>query len=350
MATVETIELTKYFDDVLAVDNVNLSIRDGELLVLVGPSGSGKTTLLRMLAGLEHPTDGLIRINNQFVNGVPPNERRVSMVFQSYALYPHMSVSKNIAFPLRNEKLAADAVEERVFQVARLFNIDSLLDRRPSQLSGGERQRVALARAMVREPTVFLLDEPLSNLDVELRGVARAELKRFQRRLGITTVFVTHDQVDAMSMGDRIAVMADGRIRQIGAAQELYNRPADTFVATFLGSPPMTLVEKDSCILGFRPEHFWPATQPHAADAVPFAFRVNRTEYLGARRVLYGTVSSLTGNVDAIASLASSDASRIDEGQVYDFVVERSHLTYFNRHTQLRMEMTPFTHEGVTIS
>lgn len=208
MAVVETIDLKKYYDDVLAVDNVTLSIRDGEFLVLVGPSGSGKTTLLRVIAGLDYPDEGIIRIGDQVVNHIPPNQRRISMVFQSYALYPHMTVRKNIAFPLRNEKLPAGVIEQKVLNAARLFNIQRFLDRKPSQLSGGERQRVALARAIVREPDVFLLDEPLSNLDPALRGIARAELRQFQRQLGVTTIFVTHDQVDAMSMGDRVAVMS----------------------------------------------------------------------------------------------------------------------------------------------
>lgn len=351
MAIVETTDLRKYYDEVCAVDDVSLSIRDGELLVLVGPSGSGKTTLLRLIAGLDYPDDGLIRIGDRIVNGLPPNQRQISMVFQSYALYPHMTVRKNISFPLRTENMPRAAIEEKVRLAARQFNIDSLLDRRPNQLSGGERQRVALARAIVREPDVFLLDEPLSNLDAELRVIARAELKQFQRKLGITTIFVTHDQVDAMSMGDRIAVMADGRIRQIGPAQELYRRPADTFVATFIGSPPMNLVEKDSCIIGYRPENFIPesAHQHHQEEAIIIPFHINRVEYLGAKRVLYGDVNNITGTVNAIATLQAGDTTAFDEGQLVNFVVERQRLTYFNKHTQLRMEATPFTHEGATI-
>ena len=351
MAIVETTNLRKYFDDVCAVDDVSLSIRDGELLVLVGPSGSGKTTLLRLIAGLEYPDDGIIQIGNRIVNGLPPNQREISMVFQSYALYPHMTVRKNISFPLRTANLPTTAVEEKVRRAARQFNIERLLDRKPSQLSGGERQRVALARAIVREPDVFLLDEPLSNLDAELRVLARAELRQFQRQLGITTVFVTHDQVDAMSMGDRIAVMAEGRIRQIGPSQDLYRRPADTFVATFIGSPPMNLIEKDSCIIGFHPESFLPAASYRSREhqTLTFPFHINRVEYLGAKRVLYGHLDSITGKVSAIATLQAGDTTPIVEDTSYDFVVERNQLNYFNKHTQLRMEFTPFTHEGVTI-
>lgn len=350
MAIVEAIEVAKYFGDICALDHVTLSIRDGEFLVLVGPSGSGKTTLLRMIAGLEHPDEGIIRIGDQVMNHLPPNQRRISMVFQSYALYPHMTVHQNIGFPLRNEHLPAAEIDQKVRHAAGLFNLDPFLERKPHQLSGGERQRVALARAIVREPDVFLLDEPLSNLDVALRGIARAELRQFQRKLGITTIFVTHDQVDAMTMGDRIAVMSDGRIRQIGTAQELYSRPADTFVATFLGTPPMNLIEKDSCILGFRPENFVPLSHQQDTDIVAFPFYVNRMEYLGAKRVLYGLLDSLAGKVEAVSTLPAGDNTSLGEGQVYDFAVLRQNLTYFNRYTQLRMEATPFTHQGLTIA
>jgi multiple sugar transport system ATP-binding protein len=352
MATVETIDLEKSYDSVCAVDEVNLSIRNGELLVLVGPSGSGKTTLLRLIAGLETPNQGVIRIGDRIVNGIAPSQRRISMVFQSYALYPHMSVHDNIAFPLRTERLPAAEINDKVVHAANMFNIERFLARKPSQLSGGERQRVALARAIVREPDAFLLDEPLSNLDVELRAIARAELKQFQRKLGITTIFVTHDQADAMSMGDRIAVMSEGRIRQIGPAQELYRRPADTFVATFLGTPPMNLIEKDSCIIGFRPENFVPlnSAQNSETPRITFHFRINRVEYLGARQVLYGSIIDIRGKVDVVAILQSGDSTSFETETVQDFVIEQQNLIYFNKHTQLRMEMTPFTHEGITIS
>ncbi len=308
MAAVETLELTKYYGEVCAVENVSLSIRDGEFLVLVGPSGSGKTTLLRMIAGLDHPDIGTIRINDKLVNGVPPNQRRISMVFQSYALYPHLSVRNNIAFPLHNEHLSPQVVEERVVNTARLFRIDQYLDRKPQQLSGGERQRVALARAMIREPLVFLLDEPLSNLDVSLRSHARAELKQFQRELAVTTLFVTHDQVDAMSLGDRIAVMSEGKIRQVGNPQTLYNRPADTFVASFLGSPPMNLIEAASYIIGFRAEDFRPCppgTSPD--DGLILPFTIERVEYLGARLLLYGSVEAKFSAEYVISSLPASE-------------------------------------------
>jgi multiple sugar transport system ATP-binding protein len=241
-------------------------------------------------------------------------------------------------------------VEAKVQQAASLCNIERFLERRPNQLSGGERQRVALARAVVREPDVFLLDEPLSNLDVELRALARAELKRFQRKLGITTIFVTHDQVDAMSMGDRIAVMSDGRIRQIGKAQDLYQRPADTIVATFLGSPPMNLIEKDSCIIGFRPEHFLPQSYQLSEDFVSFPFIINRVEYLGAKQVLYGRIDGRPGSIEAIAMLPAGDKTPVNSGETYPFTVDRQQIVFFNKYTQLRMEATPFSHNGVMIS
>lgn len=338
MAAVDTFELTKYFDEVCAVENVNLSIRDGELLVLVGPSGSGKTTLLRMIAGLDQPTAGTIRIDQQVVNGIPPNQRRISMVFQSYALYPHLSVRNNIAFPLHNENLPQHEVDERVLKTARLFNIDTFMERKPRQLSGGERQRVALARAMIREPRVFLLDEPLSNLDVGLRSMARAELRQFQRKLAITSVFVTHDQVDAMSMGDRIAVMSEGRIRQVGTPQDLYQSPADTFVATFLGSPPMNLIEAASYIIGFRPEHFRPRTEDVSAeDALFLPFTIERSEYLGAKLHLYGHIDAKFGKEKATAVLATAQPNVYDNGSTVEFMVDADDLKYFNKYTQLRM-------------
>src|SRR5262247_1176811 len=263
MAVVTTRNLTKVFKEgeLGAVNNVNLETREGEFLVFLGPSGSGKTTLLRMIAGLETPTRGEILIGGNVVNDLTPRERRIAMVFQSYALYPHLSVYKNIAFPLKAQGVPKDQHRKKVEWAAGLLGIGRLLDRKPRELSGGERQRVALARAIVREPSVFLLDEPLSNLDAKLRLSAREELERFQKRMGTTTIYVTHDQVEAMAMGDRVVVMNLGTVRQIGTPSEVYDEPADTFVATFLGSPPMNLVEIDDVLVGFRPEHFLP--QPH---------------------------------------------------------------------------------------
>src|SRR5574340_534349 len=251
MAVVEIRDVTKVFKEgeLGAVNNVNLETREGEFLVFLGPSGSGKTTLLRMIVGLEQPTAGEILIGGQVVNHLSPRERRIAMVFQSYALYPHLSVYKNIAFPLKAQKVPKQTHRQKVEWAASLLGIGGLLERKPRELSGGERQRVALARAIVREPSVFLLDEPLSNLDAKLRASAREELEHFHRRVGTTTIYVTHDQVEAMAMGDRVMVLHQGTVRQLGTPTEVYDQPADTFVATFLGSPPMNLVEDGEVIV-----------------------------------------------------------------------------------------------------
>src|SRR5499426_3952165 len=258
MATVEVRNIQKYFGEVPAVDRVDLATKEGEFVVLLGPSGCGKTTLMRMIAGLETPSAGDILIGGQVVTHLPPRARKIAMVFQSYALYPHLTVFKNIAFPLKAQGVPKAARQQKVEWAASMFGIKRLLQRKPRQLSGGERQRVALARAMVREPDVFLLDEPLSNLDAKLRHMARDELQQFQRRLKTTTVYVTHDQVEAMGLGDRIAVMSAGKVRQLGRPQEVYDEPADTFVAGFLGSPPMNLISVDGVLVGFRPEQLLP--------------------------------------------------------------------------------------------
>ncbi len=242
MAGVTLRNLTKTFKNVLAVNNVNLEIRDKEFLVLVGPSGCGKTTALRMVAGLEEATSGEILIGDRLVNDVSPKDRDIAMVFQNYALYPHMTVYKNMAFALELRKTPREEIKKRVGAVADMLGLSQLLERKPKQLSGGQRQRVALGRAIVREPKVFLMDEPLSNLDAKLRVQTRAELIKLHRRLGITTIYVTHDQVEAMTMGDRIAVMNDGLVQQVEAPLTLYNQPANMFVAGFIGSPAMNLI------------------------------------------------------------------------------------------------------------
>src|ERR1700739_3226704 len=292
MAVVQTRNLTKVFKEghLGAVNHVSFETREGEFLVFLGPSGSGKTTLLRMIAGLEIPTSGEILIGGQLVNDLSPRDRRIAMVFQSYALYPHLSVYKNIAFPLKAQKVPKEQHRKKVEWAAGLLGIGKLLDRKPRELSGGERQRVALARAIVREPAVFLLDEPLSNLDAKLRASAREELERFHRSVGTTSIYVTHDQVEAMAMGDRILVLNKGHVHQLGTPTEVYDDPADTFVATFLGSPPMNLVEFGDVIVGFRPEHFRPASTS-SADSVRFRLKVENTEYLGSEWIVSGTLS-----------------------------------------------------------
>ncbi|MBW2030982.1 MAG: ABC transporter ATP-binding protein [Deltaproteobacteria bacterium] len=242
MANVLLRDLTKRFDDVIAVNNINLEIRDREFMVLVGPSGCGKTTTLRMIAGLEEVTEGEIFIGDRLINNLPPKDRNIAMVFQSYALYPHMSVFDNMAFGLKMRKIPKGEREARVRKAAEILGIEELLERKPKQLSGGQRQRVAVGRAIVRDPQVFLFDEPLSNLDAKLRVQMRTELKKLHERLQATVVYVTHDQVEAMTMGDRIVVMKDGVVQQVGTPLELYNSPSNLFVAGFIGSPSMNFI------------------------------------------------------------------------------------------------------------
>jgi len=330
MAAVAANHIKKQFGDVLAVNDISLSVHDGEFLVLLGPSGCGKTTFLRILAGLEHQSSGDILIGGEVVNDVPPRARGIAMVFQSYGLYPHLSVANNIAFPLRTQSTPAAEIRRKVGWATKLLSIDHLLDRKPRQLSGGERQRVALARALVREPTVFLLDEPLSNLDAKLRTSARSELKQFQQTVRTSTVYVTHDQVEAMGMGDRIAVIDRGRLRQIGTPTEIYDTPADEFVATFLGTPPMNLVERDGGSLGFRPEHFLPREMLNSGAIAELPFRVERMEYLGSERVLYGMIEGMTSKRPVTAKLPAHAASDgIRAGERHAFAVRRSELHYF---------------------
>src|SRR3954451_20036338 len=242
MANVVFDHVTKRFGDVVAVDALDLAIGDREFLVLLGPSGCGKSTALRMVAGLEEPTEGAIRIGDQRVDGIDPKDRDIAMVFQSYALYPHQSVRQNIEFPLRSRKVPPAEREKLVSDAASQLGLGELLDRKPRELSGGQLQRVALARAIVRRPAVFLMDEPLSNLDAKMRTATRAELVELHQRLGTTFVYVTHDQIEAMTMGSRVAVLDDGSLQQIGAPQEVYERPANVFVAQFIGSPPMNIL------------------------------------------------------------------------------------------------------------
>ena len=252
MAEIEFDNLTKRYDDGHeAVQGLSLRIPDGELLILVGPSGCGKSTALRMVAGLEPISDGELRIGGAVVNEVAPKDRDVAMVFQTYALYPHMTVRQNMAFSLRLAKTSRGEIERRVAEAARILDLEPHLDRRPANLSGGQRQRVAMGRAIVREPSAFLMDEPLSNLDAKLRVQMRAEVARIQERLGTTTIYVTHDQVEAMTLGDRVAVMSKGVLQQVDAPDVLYREPANQFVASFIGSPAMNFLEAelDGCAL-----------------------------------------------------------------------------------------------------
>jgi ABC-type sugar transport system ATPase subunit len=316
----------------VAVDDFSLEIGDGEFMILVGSSGCGKTTALRMIAGLETPTSGTIRIGDRLVNDVSARDRDIAMVFQNYALYPHMTVARNLAYPLRQRRMPKPQIARRVQEVAEMLSLEELLKRRPAQLSGGQRQRVAMGRALVREPEVFLLDEPLSNLDAKLRVQMRAALKRLHARLGVTTVYVTHDQVEAMTLGDRIAVISDGKLQQLGAPQDVYDRPANVFVAGFIGSPPMNLLrgrvrdgqatagdlvipcpdvpDKD-VILGVRPECLRPAR-----NGVPsLAFEVAVVEPLGDEVIVHGLVDAELATVaseESEAALVAASGHRAE--------------------------------------
>ena len=280
MATIELDSITKVFaNDVVAVDDVSLRIEDGEFMVLVGPSGCGKSTILRILAGLEEVTAGELSIDGVQVTDLPPKDRDVAMVFQNYALYPHMTVAQNLAFGLKLRKMPREERDRRVMDVAQILGLDPLMERKPLALSGGQRQRVAMGRAMVREPVAFLMDEPLSNLDAKLRVQMRSQLSLLHERLKTTTVYVTHDQVEAMTLGQRVAVLRDGILQQVDTPQNLYNHPQNLFVAAFIGSPPMNLVEVE--VRG-RSVHFATYTFPLAEETDLSAFDGERV-ILGIR-------------------------------------------------------------------
>jgi multiple sugar transport system ATP-binding protein len=332
MSAVLTRDIVKKFGEVPAVNGISLTVPDGEFMVLLGPSGCGKTTFLRIICGLEQQTSGDLLIGGNNVNDMPPRARGVAMMFQSYGLYPHFTVRNNIAFPLKTQSVPRAEIDKKVAWASQLLGIDHLLDRRPRQLSGGERQRVALARALVREPTALLLDEPLSNLDAKLRASARLEIKAFQQRIGITTIYVTHDQVEAMGMGDRIAVIDHGVVRQVGTPSEIYDDPADRFVATFVGTPPMNIVAKNGGYLGFRPENFLPKEMIDG-DSTEFKFRVDRSEYLGSERIVYGTMEGFDPNQVITAKLPPAHVADewIRPGEWHPFAVRNRAMRYFGK-------------------
>ncbi|MDC0198056.1 sn-glycerol-3-phosphate ABC transporter ATP-binding protein UgpC [Candidatus Thioglobus sp.] len=296
MANLKLIDIKKSYGKTEVIHGLDLEVLDGEFCVLVGPSGCGKSTLLRMIAGLEEITEGSILINDEIVNNISAAKRGLAMVFQSYALYPHMTVRQNLAFGLENLKLDKDDIEERITKAANQLRMEDYLKRRPGQLSGGQRQRVAIGRAIVREPSIYLFDEPLSNLDAELRVATRVELKALHARLGNTMIYVTHDQVEAMTMADKIVVMHDGIIEQTGTPLDLYNKPANLFVAGFIGSPKMNFLDssslpedikkhapKGAVTFGIRPEHL----RIQEKNALPLDVR--SVEQLGSDSYLYGT-------------------------------------------------------------
>ena len=321
----------RYPDGATPVKDLSMTIGDGEFVILVGPSGCGKSTTLNMIAGLEDITSGELRIGGQRVNEKAPRDRDIAMVFQSYALYPHMTVRQNIAFPLTLAKLSKSEIDAKVAQTAKTLDLTELLDRKPSQLSGGQRQRVAMGRAIVRQPKAFLMDEPLSNLDAKLRVQMRAEIASLQNRLGTTTVYVTHDQTEAMTLGDRVVVLRAGEAQQIGTPDELYNHPANLFVAGFIGSPAMNFFPASptdgglrlpfgqialnggaglpaDVIVGVRPEHFEDATlmEPHErARALTFGVRADLVESLGADKYVYFSTGGAGASSAQLAELAA---------------------------------------------
>ena len=286
---IEFRNVSKHFGGASVVDDLSLEIRDGEFVVLLGPSGCGKTTTLRMLAGLETVSSGDIFIEGERVNDVPTQHRDLAMVFQSYALYPHMTIVENIGYPLRVRKFDKAQRVERVNRVAAMLQIESLLERKPRQLSGGERQRVALARAIVREPRAYLMDEPLSNLDARLRVQMRGELKRLQHQLGTTTIYVTHDQAEAMTLASRVAVMRKGRLQQFDTPMNIYNCPANRFVAEFVGSPSMNFIEGEQVTIGIRPEHIQVFSEPRDGA---IAASVYVTELMGNETFVFLSVGT----------------------------------------------------------
>ncbi|MFP4450541.1 MAG: ABC transporter ATP-binding protein, partial [Rhodosalinus sp.] len=336
MATVDLRGLGKtYQGGVRAVEGVDLTIADGEFIVLVGPSGCGKSTILRMIAGLEAVSEGEVRIGGAMVNRLEPGERDIAMVFQNYALYPHMSVRANMSYGLKNQGKPKDEIERRIAEAARILQLGEYLDRKPRQLSGGQRQRVAMGRAIVRDPKAFLFDEPLSNLDAKLRAELRAEIKALHRRLRSTFIYVTHDQVEAMSLADRIVLMNRGRIEQIGTPMELYDRPASRFVAEFIGTPPMNLLPADSpaarslaqgarlpqdaAWLGVRPEALMLAQEGLSG-------RVGLIEALGADMLVH----LVADGHDAPLILRLHGTARVAEGQEITVAVEEGALRAFD--------------------
>ena len=359
MATVTFDHVFKRYGTVTAVEDLSLSIGDGEFMVLVGPSGCGKTTSLRMVAGLEEISEGTLRIGDRVVNDVPPKDRDIAMVFQSYALYPHMSVKDNLAFGLKLRHTPKAEIDRRVADAAEILDLGRYLQRKPKELSGGQRQRVALGRAIVREPSVFLMDEPLSNLDAKLRVQTRAEIARLHQRLKTTIVYVTHDQVEAMTMGDRIAVMSEGRLQQVGTPQELYDYPLNRFVAGFIGSPSMNFIEVKgsgggliangvsipvpdryraaigltdgrSFIAGFRPEHF--ELGPAADGMASVSGVAEVVEYLGSQELLHVNMDG----TDLVAIVDSSSAVKPGQALTLRLPLDKAYL--FDSDTGLSLE------------
>jgi multiple sugar transport system ATP-binding protein len=328
VATLQLSNVVKSFDQTTIIHGVDLAVSDGEFVVFVGPSGCGKSTLLRLISGLEPVTSGDIQIDGQRVNDISAAHRGCSMVFQSYALYPHMSVYNNMAFGLENLGMAKDLIETKVNEAAAMLQLTPLLQRKPTQLSGGQRQRVAIGRSIVREPKLFLFDEPLSNLDAELRVSMRTEIRDLHTRLGATMIYVTHDQVEAMTMADKIVVLRAGRIEQVGTPLELYNHPCNQFVAGFIGSPRMNFVPAAQVphaapgthTVGIRPEH------AQLADDGPLQMVISQVEQLGSTSILHGNVVP-----DAPFELILSGQTKLRRGDTVKLNAPAEHLHFFDQ-------------------
>ena len=334
MAAVTFREVRKRYGELEVIHGISTEVADGEFVVIVGPSGCGKSTLLRMVAGLEPITSGEIRIGARVVNDLEPKDRDIAMVFQNYALYPHMSVYENMSYGLRIKRLSSSEIEQRVQKAASILELSPFLKRKPKELSGGQRQRVAMGRAIVREPAVFLFDEPLSNLDAKLRVQMRAELQSLHRRLGTTSLYVTHDQVEAMTLARRMIVMNAGRAEQIGAPLEVYARPASTFVAGFIGSPPMNLIpeERDGRkrFFGVRPEHLEPCSESEAK----LVLEVDLVEPLGADTLVYGHPSDNRNGARIAARVHSS--LTVSAGRL-PLRYDPANVHYFDAETGMRL-------------
>jgi len=334
MAGLSFREVRKRYGELEVIHGVSTEVADGEFVVIVGPSGCGKSTLLRMVAGLEPITSGEIRIGERVVNDLEPKDRDIAMVFQNYALYPHMTVYENMSYGLRIQRCSKAEIEERVQKAAAILELRNLLQRKPRQLSGGQRQRVAMGRAIVREPAVFLFDEPLSNLDAKLRVQMRAELQSLHRRLGTTSLYVTHDQVEAMTLARRMIVMNAGRAEQIGAPLEVYARPATTFVAGFIGSPPMNLIPEEGDgrrrLFGVRPEHLEPCSESQAQ----LVLEVDLVEPLGADTLVYGHVRNQPNGARIAARVHSS--LTVSAGRL-PLHYDAANVHYFDAETGMRL-------------
>jgi multiple sugar transport system ATP-binding protein len=338
MATLELKNISKSYDKTSIIRSLDLSVADGEFIVFVGPSGCGKSTLLRIISGLDAPTGGDILIDGNLVNGVSAAHRGCAMVFQSYALYPHMTVYDNMAFGLENMKVPADVIAAKVNAAATLLRLDALLQRKPTQLSGGQRQRVAIGRSIVREPKLFLFDEPLSNLDAELRVSMRSEIRDLHARLKATMIYVTHDQVEAMTMADKIVVLRAGVIEQVGTPLELYNKPQNTFVAGFIGSPRMNFVPASAVpqspagthTVGIRPEHAQLVASAGAGAIGALEVAVSQVEQLGSTSLLHGAVVH-QGAEDTVFELVQNGQTQVQRGHKIHVTAPPEHLHYFDK-------------------